>query len=275
MLSVIADPGLQPPSIAKTAVVLCSHLNFATGQLNPSAARLAMLTAQTERTIFKHLAKLEERGYVARVGSKGRVTNRYNLLIPTMNTEAWLMIEAMTRCAANHEQTDTVVAAPMMNGETGLEATTMNSRTANHERRSLQPGTDVHTNLKNLESNLRRSASVEVSGKSWLGAKSGLGDAASASNGDASVLDATAITLSAEDRARLIQAGLSDAEIRNWFGKANIEVVARELRVTVPTPFFRNWVANHYGTKLERAWRRDHGELTVVVVVAAVAEKAA
>ncbi|HEY0281601.1 MAG TPA: DnaA N-terminal domain-containing protein, partial [Rhizomicrobium sp.] len=84
-----------------------------------------------------------------------------------------------------------------------------------------------------------------------------------------------AVTLDAADRARLKRGGFNDAEIDSWFGDAEFEVAAGELRVTVGRAFVGNWIRNHFAQRLERAWAAEYGEVSVVVRFAAVKEKAA
>lgn len=72
-------------------------------------------------------------------------------------------------------------------------------------------------------------------------------------------------TIEQADRARLLEGGFSGPEIDVWFGHAAFAVRGDELHITVRKPFIRNWVANHFVARLEKAWT-DHGTLSVHVL---------
>jgi hypothetical protein len=143
-----------------TGTALKLHLNIETGQLNPSAKRIAELTVQSERGVLKHLIALKRDGRLDWTGTKGRTSNRYVLLIPTLNGGTALSI-------LNPEQPDSVMQGPTPNSGTGLLPATLNGNAANPERGGQQPRTAVHPNLENQENlcaeldSLRREIGLE------------------------------------------------------------------------------------------------------------------
>src|SRR5579863_6026262 len=94
-----------------SAVALRGHLNFDTAQLNPSAKTIAKKTLQTERAVLRHFSALKSVGFVDWTGSKGRTSNRYQLLLPTMIAQTGFT-------SANHEPADIVEPEPTQNDET-------------------------------------------------------------------------------------------------------------------------------------------------------------
>ncbi len=71
-------------------------------------------------------------------------------------------------------------------------------------------------------------------------------------------------TLTSSERERLARAGLTDAEIDAWFGDAEFHVQGSELTVSIAKPFARNWIANQFAARIERAWA-DVGVSTISV----------
>src|SRR3569832_950386 len=145
-----------------TAVALAAHLNFETGQLNPAASRLAERTAQTRRAVHKHLALLQRHGWLDWQSTKGRLSNRYDLLLRASNA-----VPVFTVKGSNPEPPCTVASAELCTVVHGCDEPTLNdgsgypkangappfSTTVNGG--ALQPCPGVHTNLEeNPESNL-------------------------------------------------------------------------------------------------------------------------
>jgi hypothetical protein len=65
-----------------TGIALASHLNFKTGALFPSIARMAVMTAQTPRAVTRQISALVAAGLIVRRGRK-RGANDYSLQMPT------------------------------------------------------------------------------------------------------------------------------------------------------------------------------------------------
>ena len=68
---------------------------------------------------------------------------------------------------------------------------------------------------------------------------------------------------------------LGDAVFEAWIGPLSLESFERdELRIGAAKPFVRNWVANHYVARIERAFRAEGAEPVSISIVVSAAEPA-
>jgi hypothetical protein len=82
---VAANPEFTASDLA-TAITLAQHMNSQTHEAWPSIARMATLTGRSSRTINRSIKRLEGNGALAIKHSRGRRSNRYVLLAPTLTT---------------------------------------------------------------------------------------------------------------------------------------------------------------------------------------------
>src|SRR6204780_766439 len=63
---------------------------------------------------------------------------------------------------------------------------------------------------------------------------------------------------------------LGDPVFEAWIGPLSLESCDRdELKIGAAKPFVRNWVANHYVARIERAFRAEGAEPTSISIVIA------
>lgn len=67
-------------------VRLALFLNLQTGQLNPSFKTIANSTGISDRSAKRHVQALVDAGWVTRESRRGRVSNAYGLILPTVPT---------------------------------------------------------------------------------------------------------------------------------------------------------------------------------------------
>src|ERR1700744_1694578 len=68
---------------------------------------------------------------------------------------------------------------------------------------------------------------------------------------------------------------LGDAVFEAWIGPLSLESCDRgELKIGAVKPFVRNWVANHYVARIERAFRAESAEPASISIVVSAAEPA-
>jgi len=76
--NILFDKEISPPEkIIK--LIIASHLNCRTGQLNPRVELISEEANMNERTIYRQIAKLQKKKKLIVVGNKGRWANRYFL----------------------------------------------------------------------------------------------------------------------------------------------------------------------------------------------------
>src|ERR1700744_6274662 len=65
---------------------------------------------------------------------------------------------------------------------------------------------------------------------------------------------------------------LGDPVFEAWIGPLNLESFERdELKIGAVKPFVRNWVANHYVARIERAFRAEGAEPNSISIVVSAA----
>src|ERR1700759_4950698 len=68
---------------------------------------------------------------------------------------------------------------------------------------------------------------------------------------------------------------LGDAVFEAWIGPLSLESCDRdELKIGAAKQFVRNWVANHYVARIERAFRAESPEPASISIVVSAAEPA-
>src|SRR6185312_15082690 len=68
---------------------------------------------------------------------------------------------------------------------------------------------------------------------------------------------------------------LGDAVFDAWIGPLGLESADHdELRIGATKPFVRNWVANHYIARIERAFRAEGAEPVSIAIVICATEPA-
>src|SRR5580698_7794709 len=61
---------------------------------------------------------------------------------------------------------------------------------------------------------------------------------------------------------------LGDPVFEAWIGPLSLEAFERdELKIGAAKPFVRNWVANHYVARIERAFRAEGAEPAAISIV--------
>lgn len=65
---------------------LALFMNARTGQLNPSYETIAAATGTGTRSAKRHIQTLVDAGWIVRKSRRGRVSNEYDLIIPTVPT---------------------------------------------------------------------------------------------------------------------------------------------------------------------------------------------
>ena len=89
----------------------------------------------------------------------------------------------------------------------------------------------------------------------------------------ASETDWPTIWAAARERMRR---DLGDAVFDAWISSLSlVEFANGEIKIGAPRPFARNWVANQYASRIERALRAEGGEPASVSIVLAPAKPAA
>src|ERR1700757_447650 len=84
--------------------------------------------------------------------------------------------------------------------------------------------------------------------------------------------DWTSAWVAVRDRMRR---ELGDPVFEAWIGPLSLESFDRdELKVGAAKPFVRNWVANHYVARIERAFRAEGAEPVSISIVVSAAEPA-
>ena len=236
LAAVISSPNLTPGTKV-IAAALKLRFNFKTYLLNPSVLKIATDTRQRRRSVEKQLEALAAAKFLDWQGSKGRTSNRYRLLLTPAHWRELVSLDPARWAEVNSRR---MAGIPD-------RGTSDNSRPADHQLPPMSATTAADGREELLRTSLNTSRAPAHAPTSAPGAQE-------------------LSTLKSNDRNRLLAAGFAPDQVQAWFAHAEFALVGDELRVTVQKPVVRNWVANKFVGRLEKAWASE-GARSVVVVV--------